>query len=60
MNNYTCTRIKQLEDTIAAEDTETKFELIRAFKQVGCDFCSGNYYDCKDYTPEYDGGRNDI
>ncbi len=46
-DKYTCQRLAQLKKIKGSE-------LEKAFKEIGCDFCSGNYYDCKDYIPNYE------
>lgn len=31
-------------------EADFKSDLVKIFRQMGCDYCSGNYYDCKDYA----------
>lgn len=44
-------KINELE--ILASNIVCKKELIKEYKSVGCDYCSGDYSECKDYTIKF-------
>ncbi len=50
---YICSRIGELEEIIKSNICK-KEELIVGYKKIGCDYCSGNYYECEDYKIKYE------
>ena len=50
---YKCNQLEVLE-MIKNSTILVNKELIKEYENIGCNYCSGNYTDCKEYTPNYE------
>ena len=52
--NDKCAYLTLYETITKKDSTPNRRTILEHLAEKGCDFCSGNYTECKDYSPEWE------